>query len=491
MEGTLSKIGHKIEAKTKKGPINGNLLITVVEGRHLCDQEPKGKMDPYCIVKIGMQKKKTLPHKEGGIAPRWGDEMNFDLKGCDDKMLVKFVVKDKDFLIDDKIGRKEIPLPELAQMNGQWIQLINKKDKPCGEILVQVSFTGEGLTVTDRNLGGQENLSQPDQRTGMTDQHTTGTTGTTAGTTGMTNTGMTNQPLGGYKDYEDQSAPRKAGHQVEKGLKSGPINGDLTLNIIEGRDLVGKDFKGKIDPYCQVKIGKQKQKTQPHKEGGPIPKWNQKLNFDIKEGNEKLMVEFLVKDKDFLIDDKVGRAKFPLTELQQYDNEWIQLTNKKDKNCGAIRVGVNFTGQGWQHHGRTHMQDQYAVGQGLAPHKESDPLHGDHGRVHGDRERVHGDHERVHGDRLHGNLLPDSSDRLHHGPADTTSHHHDQAGMTKDHTPSKYDSGVHRGIDIPAQDRMGQKDVTSQGVTSQQGQGQTQPQDPRVKPYYETSVPQE
>jgi Ca2+-dependent lipid-binding protein len=248
----LRKVGHKIEAKTKKGPINGDLLIKVVEGRHLSGKD-KGDMDPYCIVKIGIQKQKTKPHMKGGTEPQWGDELAFDIKGGDSLMKVKFIVKDKETLLDEKVGRTEIPLPELAELNGKWIQLINKKEENCGEIRIECKFTGEGLSIPDlREKQREENPLMGQQVIrGHNDQHLTD----------KEPTENEKEPVQREKEYGDQPATRKLGHQIEKGVTSGPIKGALVINIMEGRDLTGKDFKGKIDPYCQVKIGAQKQKN--------------------------------------------------------------------------------------------------------------------------------------------------------------------------------------------------------------------------------------
>ena len=39
------------------------------------------KMDPYVVVRIGKQVKKSRTHKNGGKEPSWTDTLEFDLMG--------------------------------------------------------------------------------------------------------------------------------------------------------------------------------------------------------------------------------------------------------------------------------------------------------------------------------------------------------------------------------------------------------------------------
>lgn len=57
--------------------------------------------DPYCIIKLGQQQKKTRVHDEGGKKPRWNDTLTF-AKSSDTNL--KIEVWDKDVIDDDLVG---------------------------------------------------------------------------------------------------------------------------------------------------------------------------------------------------------------------------------------------------------------------------------------------------------------------------------------------------------------------------------------------------
>lgn len=60
----------------------------------------------------------------------------------------------------------------------------------------------------------------------------------------------------------------------------GQSNAVIEVRVIEGVDLVGKEAKKKMDPYCKVVVGRKMKKTKPINGGGPNPKWNSTLNFE-------------------------------------------------------------------------------------------------------------------------------------------------------------------------------------------------------------------
>jgi len=130
-----------------KGGINGRLYLTILEGKELSKQDPVLKMDPYCIVKIGSNERRTKTHNRGGSKPNWGETLTFSLSGADEKNKVKFRLWDADVVSDDRIGQANVTLGELARYpREQWIQLTSwrNKRKICGYILVSVKFEGTG-----------------------------------------------------------------------------------------------------------------------------------------------------------------------------------------------------------------------------------------------------------------------------------------------------------------------------------------------------------
>ena len=72
--------------------------------------------------------------------------------------------------------------------------------------------------------------------------------------------------------------------QVRLGLQFFPA-GQLTVDVIQARNLVDRERVGKQDPYVQVTLEGEcrsfRQKTRVDTDGGNNPVWNQKLQFDV------------------------------------------------------------------------------------------------------------------------------------------------------------------------------------------------------------------
>ncbi len=58
---------------TSFGSKSGKFILVVKEANLIHDTEVFGKMDPYCLIKVGGLTKKTKVHNNGGKKPRWGE----------------------------------------------------------------------------------------------------------------------------------------------------------------------------------------------------------------------------------------------------------------------------------------------------------------------------------------------------------------------------------------------------------------------------------
>ena len=95
------------------------------------------KQDPYLIVKIGAQKRRTKTHQNGGKNPTWSEALVFDLNGTE--QMVDIDCFDEDFFTsDDFIANCTFTIQELVQRpSGQnWFRMTRKGGKNGGELLV-------------------------------------------------------------------------------------------------------------------------------------------------------------------------------------------------------------------------------------------------------------------------------------------------------------------------------------------------------------------
>jgi len=139
--------------------VNGKLFVTVLEGREL-KKEDLVRNDNYVKVKVHNKilgtGKKTQISK--GSNPRWGETIEFDLKDTDLKTKISFRVYDKDTLKDDKVGRCDLTLAQLASHpSSEWLQIHKFHDtsKITGYLLISAKFEGSGWPTrgVDQSMG--------------------------------------------------------------------------------------------------------------------------------------------------------------------------------------------------------------------------------------------------------------------------------------------------------------------------------------------------
>eukprot|EP00252_Welwitschia_mirabilis_P016767 TRINITY_DN3714_c0_g1_i2.p1 TRINITY_DN3714_c0_g1~~TRINITY_DN3714_c0_g1_i2.p1 ORF type:complete len:783 (+),score=114.71 TRINITY_DN3714_c0_g1_i2:531-2879(+) len=121
----------------------------------------------------------------------------------------------------------------------------------------------------------------------------------------------------------------------------------LYVRVVKARDLPAKDISGSCDPYVEVRLGNYKGTTK-HFEKKTNPEWNQVFAFS-KERIQSSFLEVVVKDKDVVKDDFIGRVAFDLSEVptrvppdSPLAPQWYRLEDKKgeSKVKGEIMLAV-------------------------------------------------------------------------------------------------------------------------------------------------------
>lgn len=120
----------------------------------------------------------------------------------------------------------------------------------------------------------------------------------------------------------------------------------LYVRVVKAKDLPTKDVTGSCDPYVEVKLGNYKGTTR-HFEKRTNPEWNQVFAFS-KERIQASTLEVVVKDKDFVKDDFIGRVQFDLSEVPKrvppdspLAPQWYRLEDRKgDKTKGELMLAV-------------------------------------------------------------------------------------------------------------------------------------------------------
>nr|GMD70768.1 FT-interacting protein 1 [Ipomoea batatas] len=121
----------------------------------------------------------------------------------------------------------------------------------------------------------------------------------------------------------------------------------LFVHVVKAKDLPVMDITGSLDPYVEVRVGNYKASTR-HFEKNQNPVWNEVFAF-AKENMQSNMIEVIVKDKDFVKDDFVGRVGFDILEVplrvppdSPLAPQWYRLVGKKGERIhqGEIMLAV-------------------------------------------------------------------------------------------------------------------------------------------------------
>ncbi|KAJ8452524.1 hypothetical protein Cgig2_000113 [Carnegiea gigantea] len=120
----------------------------------------------------------------------------------------------------------------------------------------------------------------------------------------------------------------------------------LYVRVVKAKDLPSKDATGGCDPYVEVRLGNYRGTTR-HFEKNTKPEWNQVFAF-AKERIQASIVEIVVKDKDAIKDDFIGRVIFDLNEVPKrvppdspLAPQWYMLEDRKgDKAKGELMLAA-------------------------------------------------------------------------------------------------------------------------------------------------------
>ena len=126
-------------------------------------------------------------------------------------------------------------------------------------------------------------------------------------------------------------------------LKYSQMSGTLVIKPVEAKLTHDTETFGKMDPYCQVLIGKEVIKGQVCHSGGKNPKWHNEI-ISVKRNYEPVCYIEL-KDKDTVTaDDIIGVTQIDLTTLvpSNITAKWYPIFYKQ-KSAGEVLLEIVFT----------------------------------------------------------------------------------------------------------------------------------------------------
>ena len=130
-------------------------------------------------------------------------------------------------------------------------------------------------------------------------------------------------------------------------MNNGPVT--FIIKPIEGMLLKDLDTFSKMDPFCAIDIGGNKQRTKTCQGGGKNPKFHDTLTFT---GTNSTVMNVAVFDEDLTSNDLAGQGTYNLTaalnNMGMSNNEYIDL-HKNGKSAGRILISIMAKqgNQGW------------------------------------------------------------------------------------------------------------------------------------------------
>ncbi|CAA7259512.1 unnamed protein product [Cyclocybe aegerita] len=148
----------------------GTLVVIIIRANHLPNKRHIGKQDPYCLVTVNGEKRRTKAIKRGGQHPEWDEELRFTLFEDVDDVLARTAHGDStppppppkdgkrtksikggktmklacyadDPREPDLIGETDVDLTEVLTKGetDEWFTLTNK-DKFAGKVYLELTF---------------------------------------------------------------------------------------------------------------------------------------------------------------------------------------------------------------------------------------------------------------------------------------------------------------------------------------------------------------
>lgn len=139
---------------------------------------------------------------------------------------------------------------------------------------------------------------------------------------------------------ETERELRQKAHRA-RSIKTGGI-GKLKVTFIEGVDLIASDPNGLSDPYCEVSMGSQEQRTKVVPQT-LNPKWNSTLIFTVKSVEQDVLC-ITVFDRDlFSPNDFLGRTEVSLAKLvARGKGPWHERLLLHEVETGEVVVKIEL-----------------------------------------------------------------------------------------------------------------------------------------------------
>ena len=335
------------------------LTLKVCQAKMLKNQEIFGKMDPFCIIKLGNQKYQTTVQISAGKFPIWNETFHFTDISYTDKVNIEMYDKE-DFGKDEFIGQLDISLQDvmLGKSIKKWFEVTDKKNKRVGEIelefisqekqqgsikkeeeytklefmsenkkqgkskeMIQEKNESKNIQIYEEKDLNRNDISEiketdiihPVQQSGFVDN-----------------------------DFNFGAIPKQPLNNTNKNNE----DGWQYMNVIQADITKTIDYISKVEPYYKIKIGDQEIESFSVKSGNKKPRWNLSYLLPVDDNwiNEFVYIE--VWDKDMTKDDFIGSARISINSILDENIEnmenWFDIKKPNNQINGRLQINFDF-----------------------------------------------------------------------------------------------------------------------------------------------------
>ncbi|KAH0793346.1 C2 domain containing protein [Histomonas meleagridis] len=320
------------------------LNVRVVSARNLKIADANGKSDPYVIVKLGNEQRKTKAI-QNTLDPVWNEEMRFVPVTPDQE--ISFQVMDEDIISDDKLGKVVVKLSDLKV--GQILEKDYKlEDVKTGMMTIVLHLAD----AKDTPFGAH--VSKPKEKKKHSKSHCTNfTLGSYSSSYSTSFSGYTNcsTTLSALSSSEEVYHIHKVYEKKEYKVK--PKNESLKGVIVGCNNLIKADSDGS-DTYVTLRLlGKEHAKGEMIKtqtiHDTQDPVYNKEFEFKkVKKGEELEIIVY--QDHKIFKDVPIGIAKISVRDLDDGEGEKVIQLHRPPKlpkilekftDFGVLKIRLN------------------------------------------------------------------------------------------------------------------------------------------------------
>ncbi|KAH0793633.1 C2 domain containing protein [Histomonas meleagridis] len=312
------------------------LHVRVVSAKDLKAADANGKSDPYVIVKLGNEQRKTKPI-QNTLSPVWNEEMHFVPVTPDQE--ISFQVMDEDILKDDKLGRVVVKLSDLKV--GQILEKDYKlEDVKTGMMTIVLHLAD----AKDTPFGAH--VSKPKEKKKHSKSHCSNfTLGSYSSSYSTSFSGYTNcsTTLSALSSSEEVYHIHKVYEKKEYKIK--PKNESLKGVIVGCNNLIKSDSDGS-DTYVTLRLlGKEHAKGEMVKtqtiHDTQDPVYNKEFEFKKVKKGEQLEI-IVYQDHKILKDVPIGIAKIDVRDLDDGEAEKVIQLHRPPKLPKLLEKFTDF-----------------------------------------------------------------------------------------------------------------------------------------------------